>query len=80
MTHTIETPGGFTRVSGTEARVCELIAARQRLGMAKYGTTVEGNPLELRTWLQHQLEELLDAAIYCQRAIEQIDRNSDDLK
>jgi hypothetical protein len=77
---TIETTGGFARVTGTEARVCELIAARQRLGLAKYGTTVAGNPLELRAWLQHQLEELLDAAIYCQRAIEQIDRNQDDLK
>ena len=77
---TLDTSGGFARVTGTEARVCEMIAARQRLGVAKYGTTVAGNPLELRAWLQHQLEELLDAAIYCQRAIEQIDKQRDDLK
>ena len=77
---TLDTSGGFARVTGTEARVCELIAARQRLGVAKYGTTVAGNPLELRAWLQHQLEELLDAAIYCQRAIEQLDKQRDDLK
>lgn len=77
---TIDTSGGFFRVTGTESSVCEMIASRQRLGIAKYGTTVAQNPLELRAWMQHQLEELLDAAIYCQRAIEQIDRNRDDLK
>ena len=77
---TLDTSGGFARVTGTEARVCEMIAARQRLGIAKYGMTVAGNPLELRAWLQHQLEELLDAAIYCQRAIEQLDKQRDDLK
>jgi len=77
---TLDTKGGFARVTGTEARVCEMIAARQRLGVAKYGMTVAGNPLELRAWLQHQLEELLDAAIYCQRAIEQLDKQRDDLK
>ena len=77
---TIDTPGGFVRVEGTEARVCSMIAQRQQLGIAKYGTTVARNPLELRAWLQHQLEELLDAAIYVQRAIEEIDRNQDDGK
>ena len=77
---TLDTAGGFSRVTGTEARVCEMIASRQRLGVAKYGMTVAGNPLELRAWLQHQLEELLDAAIYCQRSIEEIDKQRDDLK
>lgn len=59
--------------TGTEARLCELIAQRQALGIAKYGTTVADNPLSLRAWLQHQLEELLDAAVYVKRAIEEID-------
>ena len=77
---TLDTAGGFARVTGTEARVCELIAARQRLGVAKYGMTVAGNPLDLRQWLQHQLEELLDAAVYCKRAIEEMDRGTDDGK
>ena len=58
---------------GTEARVCALIATRQAMGMAKYGTSVADNPLELREWLQHALEETLDKAIYLQRAIEEID-------
>ena len=59
--------------TGTEARGCALIAQRQAMGIAKYGTTVASNPLELREWLQHQLEELLDAAIYVQRAIDELE-------
>ena len=60
-------------VSGTEKRVCEDIEKRQALGRQKYGTTVAENPLSLRDWLQHQYEELLDAAVYCRRAIEELD-------
>lgn len=60
--------------TGTEARVCADIAARQALGIKKYGTTVEDNPLTLRAWLQHAYEETLDHAIYLRRSIEQIDR------
>lgn len=59
--------------TGTEARVCALIAARQKRGIAKYGTTVSDNPLELRQWLTHQQEELADALVYCTRAIEMLD-------
>ena len=64
---TLETP------TGTEAKVCALIAQRQAMGIAKYGTTVADNPLSLREWLQHQLEELLDAAVYVQRAIDELE-------
>jgi hypothetical protein len=72
---------GFPDVAtGTEARVCMMIAARQKLGIQKYGTTVEGNNLSLRQWLQHALEESLDMAIYIQRAIEHIDKREDDGK
>ena len=60
--------------TGPEARVCADIAGRQALGIRKYGTTVEGNPLTLREWLQHAYEETLDQAVYLRRAIEQIDR------
>jgi hypothetical protein len=77
---TLDTTGGFARVTGTEARVCELIAKRQQFGLAKYGLTVEGNPLPLRQWLVHGLEEALDMAIYLARAIEELDKQRDDLK
>ncbi len=66
--------------TGTEARVCELIARRQEIGRKKYGTTVQDNPLSLRAWHQNHLEELLDAAIYVQKIIEELDKQADDLK
>lgn len=61
-------------VKGTEARVCNEIAKRQELGIAKYGQTVAENPLSLREWLQHAYEECIDQAIYLKRAIEEIDK------
>ena len=66
--------------TGTEARVCALIAKRQQLGVAKYGATVAASPLSLRQWLVHQQEELADALVYCTRAIEELDAQQDDGK
>ena len=59
--------------TGTEARVCEDIARRQIIGIAKYGTTIAENPLTLKQWLQHAYEEALDHALYLKRAIEEMD-------
>ena len=59
---------------GTESLVCDDIAERQRKGIAKYGTTVCANPLELREWLQHAYEECLDQAVYLRRAIQELDK------
>lgn len=61
--------------SGIEGMVCADIAKRQAHGIAKYGQTVADNPLSLREWLQHALEETLDLAIYLKRAIVEIDNN-----
>jgi len=58
------------RPQGTEARVCEDIASRQRLGIAKYGVTVEQSDAKFKEWLQHAYEEALDMAVYLKRAIE----------
>ena len=60
---------------GTEAKVCADIAARQALGIQKYGTTVQDNPLTLRQWLQHAYEEALDQAVYLRRAMDQLGRD-----
>ncbi len=60
--------------TGIEAAVCADIARRQALGIAKYGQTVAENPLTLRQWLQHSLEETLDNAVYIRRAIAEIDK------
>lgn len=67
-------------VSGTEARVCADIARRQQLGIRKYGTTVEGNPLPLKQWLIHSYEETLDQAIYLKRAAEEIEKEEADMQ
>lgn len=67
---TLDIGGGFVRVRGTEAEVCNDIAKRQQLGIKKYGTTVRENQLTELQWHQHLYEELLDAAIYQKRIIE----------
>ena len=51
----------LNEVTGTEADVCRDIARRQALGVTKYGTTVRDNPLT-------------DAAVYCKRAMEEMDK------
>jgi len=59
--------------TGIEALVCEDIACRQQLGLAKYRVSVADNPLALREWLQHAYEECLDQAIYLKRAMAEIE-------
>ena len=61
--------GGGDQASGIEAMVCDDIAKRQQVGIAKYGTTVAGNPLTHAQWLQHAYEECLDMAVYLKRAM-----------
>ena len=61
-------------VKDTESEVCADIKRRQELGIAKYGTTVAQNPLDLRQWLQHAYEEKLDDAVYMKRAIQELDK------
>lgn len=39
-------------VTGIEAVVCQEIAKRQQMGVAKYGTTVADNPLSLIEWVR----------------------------
>ena len=68
------------KAQGTEGRLQEMIYLRQQIGMAKYQTTVEANPLSLRQWLQHALEANVDSAIYLLRAIEEIAKKADDGK
>ena len=68
------TASPITAATGVERRVCQDIAKRQKKGIAKYGTTLEDNPLRLREWLQHTYEELLDAALYARRAMEELDK------
>lgn len=61
--------------TGTESRVCADIAARQRIGIEKYGLTVEDNLTDLRETLQHAYEEALDQAVYLKRALELLEKS-----
>jgi hypothetical protein len=40
---------------------------RSRVGIAKYGTTLERNDLTPVEWLNHLQEELMDATLYIQK-------------
>lgn len=64
--------------SGEHFLVAKDIADRQHMGIAKYGQTVQDNPLSLPQWLQHAYEESLDSMIYHRRAVEEIDRRRAD--
>lgn len=54
-------------VTGIEALVCQDIADRQRIGIQKYGTTVEKNKLTVSQWARHAYEEALDLPVYLKR-------------
>lgn len=50
-----------------EDNVCELIQKRKKLGLAKYGTSMERTDLSEKEWLQHAQEEALDFAVYLEK-------------
>jgi len=54
-------------MSKIEDEVCEEIQERAAKGLAKYGVSMERGDLGVHEWLQHLLEELLDAAVYVKR-------------
>lgn len=56
-------------MSSIEETVIEQIRARAEKGLSKYGTDMMRTDLDLLHWHQHHLEELLDAAVYTQRII-----------
>lgn len=58
--------------TGVEAAVCADIAARQQMGIKKYGMTVAGNPATHRERLVHAYQECLDQAIYLKWSIDQL--------
>ena len=56
--------------SDTLARVIERMRDRERVGLSKYGTTVDRSDLSRLEWLIHFQEELMDAVLYVQRLID----------
>lgn len=50
-------------------KIREDLLSRSRVGIAKYGVTLEKSNLTLEQFLQHHYEELLDAANYVKGAL-----------
>lgn len=67
-------------VSGVEAEVCIEIARRQQFGLAKYGTTVDKNPLSLIEWVVHAKQEAMDLAVYLTKIERMLRKLEDDNK
>jgi nicotinamidase-related amidase len=67
-------------VTGIEAQVCQEIARRQKLGLQKYGITVEDSLLAITEWVRHAKEEALDMAIYLTKLEVTIKNLQDDHK
>ena len=59
------------KMSRIEDEVCKKIQRRAAVGKKKYGVTMERGDLNLQEWLTHLQEELMDAAVYVQRLIEE---------
>ncbi len=48
------------------------LLARSTVGIAKYGVTLARTDLTEIQWLQHLYEELLDAALYAKRRMQDL--------
>ena len=59
-------------MSRIEEQVIQRIRSRAEAGFAKYGTTMERKDLNAEQWATHLQEELLDAAVYLERLIEEL--------
>jgi hypothetical protein len=54
--------------------VVELFEERSAAGYRKYGTTLERNDLTLDQWLNHLMEELMDATLYISKIREELNK------
>lgn len=55
--------------------VVDKFGQRSEVGVAKYGTTLEGNDLPLLEWLSHLQEELMDATLYIEKLKSELHEN-----
>lgn len=61
-------------------RVRAKLLMRSQVGLQKYGVTTERNDLDLLAWGRHLQEELLDAAVYVERIMSDLQHLSVILK
>lgn len=68
-------PDVIAAPTGTEARVCSDIAARQALGRKKYGMQISDNKMSVRDAIQNAYEEALDQCVYLRKCLEICDES-----
>jgi len=51
-------------------KVVDKYEERSAVGIKKYGTTLDRNDLELKEWILHLQEELMDATLYLEKILE----------
>lgn len=56
-------------------QVVEKFNERSRVGINKYGKTLDRDDLSLAQWLTHLQEELMDATLYIQKLKNELDQN-----
>jgi hypothetical protein len=56
--------------------VREALLRRSKVGLKKYGTTTDRTDLRQADWLRHAQEEALDLAVYLERLIQDLVRES----
>lgn len=56
--------------------VKQMMTERMEKGYIKYGVTTERTDIDLLGWIQHLQEELLDAAVYCERLKNEVKNGS----
>jgi hypothetical protein len=49
------------------------LLARSQVGLLKYGVTTERDDLSIKQWMIHLQEELLDAAVYLEAAVQKLE-------
>lgn len=52
------------QLSNTASAVVMDVIERERIGLAKYGTTCDRMDLSAGAWIEHAREEMLDGAMY----------------
>ena len=60
-------------MSKIEEQVSKKLLDRADKGFKKYGTTMERTDLNLRDWLVHLQEEMMDATVYIEKLLEVVD-------
>jgi hypothetical protein len=56
-------------------QVVDKFNERSRVGIEKYGTTLDRDDLSLVQWLTHLQEELMDATLYIQKLKNDLEQN-----